>query len=88
MASALGIWIDRAAQDVWVDRQRLSPQLSPAQFNLIAALAARIDQVCSRAEIVAAIWPDVTDGVSDEAIDALAHRECQFMNAFVVVSDT
>ena len=50
MASALGIWIDRAAQDVWVDRQRLSPQLSPAQLNLIAALAARIDQVCSRAE--------------------------------------
>jgi DNA-binding response OmpR family regulator len=73
-APALGVWIDRAAQDVWVDRQRISPQLSPAQFNLITALAARIDQVCSRAEIVAAIWPDVTDGVSDEAIDALIKR--------------
>jgi DNA-binding response OmpR family regulator len=73
-APALGVWIDRAAQDVWVDGQRLSPQLSPAQFNLVAALAARIDQVYSRAEIVAAIWPDVTDGVSDEAIDALIKR--------------
>jgi DNA-binding response OmpR family regulator len=73
-APAVGVWLDRAAQDVWVDGQRLSPQLSPAQFNLIAALAARIDQVCSRAEIVAAIWPDVTDGVSDEAIDALIKR--------------
>jgi hypothetical protein len=73
-APALGVWIDRAAQDVWVDGQRLSPQLSPAQFKLIAALATRIDQVYSRAEIVAAIWPDVTDGVSDEAIDALIKR--------------
>ena len=73
-APAVGVWLDRAAQDVWVDGQRLSPQLSPAQFNLLAALATRIDQVCSRAEIVAAIWPDVTDGVSDEAIDALIKR--------------
>jgi hypothetical protein len=73
-APALGVWLDRAAQEVWVDGQRLSPQLSPAQFNLIAALAARLDQVCSRAEIVAAVWPDVVDGVSDEAIDALIKR--------------
>jgi hypothetical protein len=73
-APAVGVWLDRAAQDVWVDGQRLSPQLSPAQYNLIAALASRVDQVCSRAEIVAAIWPEVTDGVSDEAIDALIKR--------------
>jgi DNA-binding response OmpR family regulator len=73
-APAVGVWLDRAAQDVWVDGRRLSPQLSPAQFNLLAALAAKIDQVCSRAEIVAAIWPDVTAGVSDEAIDALIKR--------------
>jgi DNA-binding response OmpR family regulator len=73
-APAIGVWLDHAAQDVWVDGQRLSPQLSPAQFNLVAALAERLDQVCSRAEIVALVWPDVTDGVSDEAIDALIKR--------------
>jgi DNA-binding response OmpR family regulator len=73
-APAVGVWLDHAAQDVWVDGQRLSPQLSPAQFNLLAALAAQIDQVCSRAAIIAAIWPDVIDGVSDEAIDALIKR--------------
>src|SRR3954453_3903585 len=73
-APAVGVWLDRAAQDVWVDGQRLSPQLSPAQFNLLVALAARIDQGWPRAEIGAAIWPDVTDGVSDEAIDALIKR--------------
>jgi DNA-binding response OmpR family regulator len=73
-APAIGIWLDHAAQDVWIDGQRISPQLSPAQFNLIAALAERVDQVCSRAEIVAMVWPDVADGVSDEAIDALIKR--------------
>jgi DNA-binding response OmpR family regulator len=73
-APAIGIWLDHAAQDVWIDGQRLSPQLSPAQFNLVAALAERADQVCSRAEIVALVWPDVADGVSDEALDALIKR--------------
>jgi DNA-binding response OmpR family regulator len=70
----VGVWLDVAAQDVWVDGLRLSPQLSPAQFKLLQMLAARIDQLCSRAEIVAAVWPSVADGVSDEAIDALIKR--------------
>ena len=73
-APAVGVWLDLAAQDVWVDGQRLSPPLSPAQFNLLQALSERLDQVCTRAEIVAAIWPDATNGVSDEAIDALIKR--------------
>lgn len=73
-APALGIWLDPAAQDVWVDGRRLSPQLSPAQFKLLELLVARIDQLCSRAEIVAAVWPAAADGVSDEAIDALIKR--------------
>jgi DNA-binding response OmpR family regulator len=73
-APAVGVWLDVAAQDVWVDGLRLSPQLSPAQFKLLQMLAARIDQLCSRAEIVAAVWPSVADGVSDEAIDALIKR--------------
>jgi DNA-binding response OmpR family regulator len=73
-APALGVWLDMAAQDVWVDGQRLSPQLSPAQFKLLQMLAERIDRLCSRAEIVAAVWPAAADGVSDEAIDALIKR--------------
>jgi DNA-binding response OmpR family regulator len=74
LAPGTGVWLDLAAQDVWIDGQRLSPPLSPAQFNLLQALSERIDQVCSRAEIVAAIWPDAADGVSDEAVDALIKR--------------
>jgi hypothetical protein len=73
-APAVGIWLDAAAQDVWVDGQRLSPQLSPAQFKLLQLLVERIDRLCSRAEIVGAVWPTAADGVSDEAIDALIKR--------------
>jgi DNA-binding response OmpR family regulator len=73
-APAIGIWLDAAIQDVWVDGQRLVPPLSSAQFSLLQALAARLDQICSRAEVVAAVWPGAADGVSDEAIDALIKR--------------
>jgi DNA-binding response OmpR family regulator len=73
-APPTGVWLDAAMQDVWVDGQRLSPPLSPSQFSLLRALVARVDQVCSRADIVAAVWPDVAAGVSDEAIDALIKR--------------
>jgi len=73
-APALGVWLDGAAQDVWVDGHRLIPALSPAQFSLLQALVKRLDQVCSRDEIVAAVWPDAADGVSDEAVDALIKR--------------
>jgi DNA-binding response OmpR family regulator len=71
---ALGIWLDATTQDVWVDGHRLEPKLSPAQYTMLQALVARADQICSRDEIVAAVWPDIADGVSDEALDALIKR--------------
>jgi DNA-binding response OmpR family regulator len=71
---AVGICLDAATQDVWVDGQRLDPKLSPAQFNMLQTLVVRADQICSRDEIVAAVWPNVVDGVSDEALDALIKR--------------
>lgn len=71
---AVGIWLDAATQDAWVDGHRLEPKLSPAQFTMLQALLARADQICSRDEIVAAVWPEVSDGVSDEALDALINR--------------
>jgi DNA-binding response OmpR family regulator len=71
---AVGIWLDAATQDAWVDGQRLDPKLSPAQYAMLQTLVARADQICSRDEIVAAVWPDIADGVSDEALDALIKR--------------
>lgn len=73
-APARGLWLDEAAQDVWVDGQRLTPQLSPTQFALLRLLAAHSGRVCTRAEIVAAVWPDAADGVSEDAVDGLIKR--------------
>ena len=71
---ATGVWLDEAAQDVWVDGQRLSPQLSPAQFGMLQLLAANPGRVCTRDEIVAAVWPDDAGGVSEDAVDGLIKR--------------
>jgi DNA-binding response OmpR family regulator len=71
---ASGLWLDEAAQEVWVDGQRLCPQLSPAQFCLLQLLIAHINQICSRAQIAAAVWPDAVDGISEDAIDGLIKR--------------
>jgi DNA-binding response OmpR family regulator len=69
-----GVWLDEAAQDVWVDGQRLSPQLSPAQFCLLQLLVANTGRLCTRDEIVAAVWPNDANGVSDDAVDGLIKR--------------
>jgi DNA-binding response OmpR family regulator len=74
MPVASGVWLDQASQDVWVDGQCLTPRLSPAQFALLSLLAAHADRICSRQQIVEAIWPATAAGVSDEAIDALIKR--------------
>ena len=74
MPPAADIALDLVAQDVWVDGQRLVPPLSPAQFSLLQLLLARANQICTRDEIVAAVWPEAHGGVSDEAIDALIKR--------------
>jgi DNA-binding response OmpR family regulator len=71
---AQGLWLDEDAQDVWVDGQRISPQVSPAQFCLLQLLVARPDRVCTRAEIMSAIWPSAVGGVSEDAIDGLIKR--------------
>lgn len=71
---AVGIWLEPATQDVWVDGQRLVPQVSPIQFALLQILTNHHDQVCSRTQIIAAVWPDTRDGISDESIDSLIKR--------------
>jgi DNA-binding response OmpR family regulator len=69
-----GLWLDEATQDVWVDGQCLHPQLSTAQFCLLKLLVARAGCICTRAEIVTAVWPGATDGVSEDAVDGLVKR--------------
>jgi hypothetical protein len=70
----VGVWLDTNSQVVWVNGRQLNPTLSPAQFRLLQLLINNSGQVCSREAMIAAVWPDVRDGVSDEALDALIKR--------------
>jgi len=74
LPSTMGIWLDLEKQDVWINGRCLNPKLSPAQYKLLEVLNNKKDNICSRAEIIAAIWPDISEGVSDEAVDALIKR--------------
>jgi len=67
--------IDPAAKRVWVVGKELDPPLSLAQYRLLELLYEREGQVVSREEVVSAVWTgDEAEGVSEQAIDALARR--------------
>jgi DNA-binding winged helix-turn-helix (wHTH) protein len=46
------------------------------QFRFLELLYQRAGQVCTREEIIKVVWPEAigSDGVSEQAIDALARR--------------
>ena len=69
-----GIWLDVAQQDVYVEGILISPRLSPAQYAFLQLLVAREGRICTRQEVILAVWPDATAGVSDEAVDAIIKR--------------
>ncbi len=70
-----GLRLDLESKRVWVAGQELDPPLSLAQYRLLELLNKEPDRVCSRDEVVAAVWPeDERDGISEQAIDALARR--------------
>ncbi len=67
--------IDTAAKRVWVSGQELAPPLSLSQYRLLELLYQRAGQVVSRDDVVQAVWAEeAADGVSEQAIDALARR--------------
>lgn len=70
-----GLYLDKERHLVLVGGRELSPPLSLAQYQLLEFLYDRAGRVCSRDEIVEAIWPEASEGgVSDQAIDALVRR--------------
>ena len=70
-----GLHLDKDAKSVWIKGQELDPPLSLAQYRLLELLYDNEDKVCSRDEVVQAVWPDVVEeGVTEQAIDALARR--------------
>jgi hypothetical protein len=69
------IRINTASKQVWVAGKELEPPLSLAQYRLLLLLYERPDQVVTREEVVRAVWAeDESEGVSEQAIDALARR--------------
>lgn len=70
-----GLRLDPEGKRVWVAGQELDPALSLAQYRLLALLYQEPGRVYSRDDVVEAVWPeDERDGISEQAIDALARR--------------
>jgi hypothetical protein len=70
-----GVWIDADTGSVWVDAQPVEPPLTTRQLALLMRLYEADGAVVSRADLIAAAWPDQSaDGVTDDALAALIKR--------------
>ena len=70
-----GLRMDVESKRVWVAGKELAPPLSLAQYRLLELLYDEPGRVYSREEVVHAVWPeDDRDGISEQAIDAMARR--------------
>ncbi len=70
-----GLRVDKVGRRVWVCGQELTPPLSVAQYRVLELLYDGQGRVCSRDEIVAAVWGrEEAAGVTEQAIDALVRR--------------
>jgi hypothetical protein len=69
------IRMDFDAKRVWVNEQEVIPPLSVAQYTLLELLYKNSGNVVSRDTVVETVWSEEeSEGVSEQAIDALARR--------------
>jgi DNA-binding response OmpR family regulator len=67
--------IDRDARRVYIGQQEVIPPLSLPQYRLLQLLFDAEGAVCTREQVVDAVWPEAAgEGVSEQAIDALVRR--------------
>jgi hypothetical protein len=67
--------LDRSARRVFVGEKEITPPLSLPQYKLLEMLVDANGAICTREEVVKTVWADaVSDGVSEQAIDALVRR--------------
>ena len=69
------LFLDVRSRRVWIDLDEIVPPLSLPQFRLLHTLYEHRGQVVPRNELVDAIWGEAeSEGVSEEALDALVRR--------------
>ncbi len=69
------LFLDVRSRRVWIDSDEIVPPLSLPQFRLLHTLYEHRGQVVPRNELVDAIWGEAeSEGVSEEALDALVRR--------------
>jgi hypothetical protein len=67
--------IDMRSRRVWIRGTEVSPPLSVPQFRVIQILNQNPGEVVSRQDLISDVWgDDVSQGVSDQALDALIRR--------------
>lgn len=74
-AKAFVLRLDEEKKQVWIGGHALEPSLSPAQFEVLRLLVAADGGIVPRETIVRAVWgADASEGVTEQAIDALVRR--------------
>jgi pSer/pThr/pTyr-binding forkhead associated (FHA) protein len=67
--------LDRDSRRVFINNGEIDPPLSLPQYRLLEMLYDAGGAVCTRDEVVQAVWPEaIGEGVSEQAIDALIRR--------------
>ncbi|MFQ5612983.1 MAG: FHA domain-containing protein [Anaerolineae bacterium] len=67
--------MDLAAKRVWVMGKELDPPMSRAQYRLLELLYTNRGKVVGREQVIRWVWSEeMAEGVSEQAIDALARR--------------
>jgi pSer/pThr/pTyr-binding forkhead associated (FHA) protein len=67
--------LNKDARRVFIGQQEVVPPLSLPQYRLLELLFEARGAVCTREQVIEAVWPEaVGEGVSEQAIDALIRR--------------
>jgi len=70
-----GVFVDEQSGDVWVRGNLLEPPLAELEYRLLAYLYKKCNQICSRYNIVLAVWgEEYIEKVDDARIDQLVRR--------------
>lgn len=73
--TGLRMRLDPESREVLIRDETVDPPLSLPQYRLLEILFASQGGVCSRNDVMDAVWPDAMGlGVSEQAIDALVRR--------------